>query len=93
MPPAAMTDWERSEGKGDISVTWTPCRAHRTAHAMPDMPLPLLNTCFMGPTSLQEHGQLALHNGEHRYGEHHGAHGDGDPIQPHLPLPRRKPSQ
>ena len=47
MPPAAKTDWERSEGNGDTIVTCMPFWAQLTAQLSPAIPLPITNTCFI----------------------------------------------
>ena len=47
IPPAASTDWERSEGKGETSVASIPFSAQLMAQLKPAIPLPTISTFFM----------------------------------------------
>ena len=47
MPPAAMTDCDRSEGNGEASLTWMPFSAREMAQLSPDIPLPITSTVFI----------------------------------------------
>jgi hypothetical protein len=44
-----MTDWDRSEGKGETKRTWIPFLALLTAQDIPAIPLPITMMLFIFP--------------------------------------------
>ena len=82
IPPAAITDWERSEGWGETICTWIPASASFTAQHMPEMPPPIMIAFFISsPSSLQKHDDLHLQNSIDRHDIDHRADHIDDPVQ------------
>ena len=68
MPPAARTDWERSEGNGETKVTLIPLFAHSMAHERPDIPLPIIKIFFIASLSTSEYIDVCCgYNDAHNY--------------------------